>query len=609
VAPPSLGALELAVATRQGEAALTEALRILRAIDDRYGRLDGIADAGLGEALGLQRAATRFCAAFGQLILDPQAPFTPAVFEQLMGQHRWLELLFAASGYGSADHLVALLSVGEGAGRRVPKQNLARFLLLYSAASGMQLDLGEAFAADAPVTIAAALGYLASRFCFTEAGHAFRNRLLAWLPARLGQVKLGEMALFGVASPYMHCSYATLAGKHDIKAGLMAQMRRGCLEAGAPELARGAALPSSKRPTIVVTTEQFAEGHAVWRTHSRAVAALKDAFHVVGLVHAAHRSHGVDACFDEVLTYAGEGGLFGVVRDAASQILARRPAMVLHLGVGMSPVVIALASLRLAPMQAASFGHTATTRSPAIDVMILLDDFVGDAALFSERLVRLPWGAFPYALVQGVDFAAIRARGEAAREVRRRTDGRVWIALPASVMKLGPPVFDALARAAATANTELDVEVFPLGASGLGHDALKRQLATKLPGASVNEELPYEAYLERLAACDLFVSPFPYGNMNSLVDAAMVGLTGVCLDGPEAHAHADAAYFARLGLPSALAAGNVDDYVAAIVRLADDPTWLEACRASVATLSPDHPLFTSEPEAFVEAVRALVARR
>ena len=76
--------------------------------------------------------------------------------------------------------------------------------------------------------------------------------------------------------------------------------------------------------------------------------------------------------------------------------------------------------------------------------------------------------------------------------------------------------------------------------------------------------------MERLSRCDLFLCPFPYGNMNSIIDAFQLGLPGVCLDGPEAHAHADAAIFARIGLPADLGAKNVDDYIAQAVRMIDD---------------------------------------
>jgi hypothetical protein len=268
----------------------------------------------------------------------------------------------------------------------------------------------------------------------------------------------------------------------------------------------------------------------------------------------------------------------------------------------MSSFVIGLASLRLAPVQAASFGHTATTHSPRIDAMILPEDFIGDPALFSEPLAPLPPAAMPYALRDDIDFAEIGRRARAAR----RPSGPVRAAIPASVMKLGPPLFDALARAAATARTPIEYQIFALGCAGLGFEELKRRLAERLPMATAHEELPFEAYIEQLATCDFFVCPFPYGNMNSIVDAVMVGLPGVCLDGPEAHAHADVAYFHRMGLPAELATSTLDEYVAAIVRLADDPAWLAHCQAAARRLDRSHAFFQGDERLFAEAVREMI---
>jgi predicted O-linked N-acetylglucosamine transferase (SPINDLY family) len=95
--------------------------------------------------------------------------------------------------------------------------------------------------------------------------------------------------------------------------------------------------------------------------------------------------------------------------------------------------------------------------------------------------------------------------------------------------------------------------------------------------------------------------------MNSIVDAVMVGLPGVCLDGPEAHAHADIAYFRRLGLPAELATSSVETYVAAIVRLADDPDWLAYCQVAARRVGRDHAFFDGDASVLVEAVRGLVA--
>jgi len=603
-AAPNLEALERAVARRDGVAGLNEAFKILRAVDERYGRLDMIGGPAPDAERWLERIATRFCAAFGPLICDPATPLTPPAYEQLIAHHRWIELMFSASGFVSSEHLVPLLATGEGAARRVPKENLARFLLLYSAAAGMGVNLDEAANADPAAAVGAALGYLATRFCFTDAGHAFREQLVEWLPARLGQVKLGGLALQGLASPYMHCSYASSPAKHAVKAPMMAQMRRGCLEAGCREW--NAALPrrAEPRPTIVVTTENFSLHHSVWRTHSRAVRALRDRFHLVGFFYPQHLTPEVADAFDEAVPYAGEGGFLGIVRNVADEVLARAPAMVLHLGVGMSPVVIALASLRLAPVQAASFGHTATTASPTIDHMILPEDFVGDPGLFTENLVRLPAAAMPYRMRDGFDYAGVRQRGAAAA---LDPSGPLRIAVPASAMKLGPPLFDALARIAAGAGRPVAFEIFPLGCSGLGHAELVRRLSARLPMAVIHPELPYEDYLGRLGACAFFVCPFPYGNMNSIVDAALAGLPGVCLDGPEAHAHADAAYFRRMGFPEALIAADETAYVAQAIRLADDRPWLAKCRAIAAKIDARHPFFDGDERLFAAAVAALIA--
>jgi predicted O-linked N-acetylglucosamine transferase (SPINDLY family) len=280
--------------------------------------------------------------------------------------------------------------------------------------------------------------------------------------------------------------------------------------------------------------------------------------------------------------------------------------MVFHLGVGMSPHVIALASLRLAPVQAASFGHTATTRSPFIDYMILPDDFVGDPACFSETLVLVPPAAMPYAPRTDVDFEAVRAAADAAR-AERPGGGPIKIAVAASAMKLSPPFFDALARSHASARSPLEFHLFPLGCAGLGYEELKRRLGLRLPFVVVHEEQPYPAYMERLAACDFFVCPFPYGNMNSIIDAVLVGLPGVCLDGPEAHAHADVAYFERMGFPDGLATTSLDAYVAAIVRLADDPSWLTRCRAAIRAVDLDRVFFSGDESLFVAKVEELVA--
>ncbi len=344
-----------------------------------------------------------------------------------------------------------------------------------------------------------------------------------------------------------------------------------------------------------MVAENLRLGHSVHRTHSRAIASLRERFHVIGLVHPNPKATPIEQLFDECWDMEG-ADVFQLACHLANQILARKPALVFYLGVGMTPLVVALASLRLAPVQCVSFGHTATTMSDAIDHFVLPEDFVASEAVFSERVLALPKAAMP---MTPRSSAAMRGRA-------RDADGTIRIALPASTMKLNPKVFDALADIVARARTPTEVHVFPLGGVGLAHAELARVVTERIKGARVSAELPHEAYMERLNECDLFLSPFPYGNMNSILDCFQLGLPGVCLDGPEPHSHADGAFFARIGLPRELVAQSIDDYVAAAVKLIDDREWRSRCRAIVENADLDAAFFTGDAGLFCKAIADLV---
>jgi protein O-GlcNAc transferase len=80
------------------------------------------------------------------------------------------------------------------------------------------------------------------------------------------------------------------------------------------------------------------------------------------------------------------------VESAVRAIRADAPDVLIHLDVGMSGISLALASLRLAPVQCAAWGHPVTTGCNAIDHFLssaLMEPGDGDAH-YREHLVRLP---------------------------------------------------------------------------------------------------------------------------------------------------------------------------------------------------------------------------
>jgi hypothetical protein len=600
---PSLQDLERLVARRDLEQASMTALSILRAIDARYGRLDGV---DLGETAPNVSAddiarefCTRFGAAFGTLVSDPNFQLTPGGFETVMSVHRWLDIIYAISGFRGTDHLLPLIAAdGTSQSFKFTADNASRMFAVLSTNSRFGIDFEQCWRARPAVAASAFLQYISSRYVFRPRAFDFRERLLEWLPGHLDKVKLGVTALASIAEIYMHCSYAMTPKKHDIKAAIMRQMRRACLASGCPEMKTPPKVHPGDRPTIIVTAEHFTDGHAVHRTHSLATRSLRERFRLVGIIHPKSPGPPVEDYFDEIIPIP-DGGFFAVVKALAEEIIRRNPVVVFHLGVGMVSKIIALASLRLAPIQCVSFGHTATTMSPAMDHYILPEDFVGSRDRFSENVLALPAGAFP--------FVRPKVNPSSARcAPQSDTDGTIRIAVPASTMKLNPRVFRALAAIAGQTKRKVEFQFYPLASRGLAHIHLASVVAGVLPGATVYPEAPYDVYLSRLAACDLFLCPFPYGNMNSIIDAVSLGLPGVCLDGPEAHSHADAAMFARMNFPAQLVAKDIPAYVKAATRLIDDTAWRSKCRDIAANADLETAFFKGDASLFCSAIAALV---
>jgi predicted O-linked N-acetylglucosamine transferase (SPINDLY family) len=89
----------------------------------------------------------------------------------------------------------------------------------------------------------------------------------------------------------------------------------------------------------------------------------------------------------------------GSLKRWVEAICARRLDVLVYPEVGMDSMTARLASLRLAPVQACSWGHPETTGLPSIDYYLSAEDFEPEdaEAHYSERLVRLPGLGFFYA--------------------------------------------------------------------------------------------------------------------------------------------------------------------------------------------------------------------
>ncbi|EDF5515193.1 cobalt ABC transporter permease [Salmonella enterica] len=608
----SLEAFEWQAQAGEPEQACRELVFLLEQLDRHYALwgpdVQAFAPGQTPETLN-RHLCTRLAGAVTTLFSRPGFSVSDSGFIRLMNLHRWLALIFAVSSYGHGDHIIRNINA-QGGGVTDPlvlnAGNLRLFCLCYYPDSQVALQPEALWAYDRQTAVRLFFALLSPRALPTRAAHEKREALLGWLPAHLADITapdcLPEAVLHDV---YMHCSYADLADRHAIKRHIHRLVRQRLLQAPLASRLPLASPPAREKPVVAVVVEWFTSQHSIWRTHSTSMRALREHFSLVGIGVEGSTDAVTRALFDAFTEVPVATATDAVV----STLAAILPDVLYYPSVGMFPLTIHLTSLRLAPLQLMALGHPATTHSDCIDGVLVESDYLGDPACFSERVLALPEDALPYlppADTQRVlpvrrPFSRRRAAGAFPLPVR--------VAVCASVMKINPGFLDTLAEIRRRSSVPVQFCFYMGFARGLTLDYLRDAIRAVLPDAEVNAHMPVQAYQEALNSCEMFVSPFPFGNTNGLVDAVRQGLPGVCLTGPEVLSHIDEGLFRRLGLPPELTATDRETYIRATLRLIQEHTWRESLQQSLLENDPDQVLFRGHPEKFARVVRDMYAVR
>lgn len=601
----SLEAFEYLCYTRDHEGGARELVRLLQLIDRNYGKLSEQFSLSVSPAITPgeleSHVLTRLTCAITALFSDPGFSLSPGGFGQLINLQRWLSSLFAASAFINCDHILRALNLlgPDGSDYRLSEQNLVKFCLLYSPESQLPLDVDVLWAQNPSMAAALFMALMSPRFLGTPAAHSKREALLAWLPGRLEQLdSLDALPLNVLHDVYMHCSYADLPERHRIKASINVLIERKLASVNLHSVPAGVAPPRSK-PLMLVLLEWFSGGHSIYRTHSLTLQAARRDFHVVAMGYAAN----VDALgrevFDEFIELSEPDDLFACLRQIGALATSRQPEVFYMPSVGMFQITMFASNLRFAPLQVAALGHPATTASRHIDLISVEEDFVGDPACFTERLLKLPANGQPYRpSAIAVDLP----------RVTREDAGWVNIAVAATTMKLNPTFLRACQAIAVRTLHSHGKRVrfhFLVGqAQGLLFPQLVRLIERYVGDATVYPHQPYADYMGTLNRCDLFLSPFPFGNTNGIIDALTVGLPGVCKTGPQVFEHIDEGLFRRVGLPEWSIAQTHEQYVQAATRMAGDFAERSRWYRHLESSAPLEVLFRGEPHSLSEALLA-----
>ncbi|MCX7068434.1 MAG: hypothetical protein NTW85_12165 [Methylococcales bacterium] len=598
--------------SRQYELAMQELLKLLQMLDSGYGSFSENFSSCTIQAMQVNadlvdlHILTRIAAATTALFSDPEFHFSETGFIQVIQYHRWITVLFAVSPFRNSDHIIRSFNQNGpfSSPLQVDNSNLAKFCLLYSLESEIDIDPDALWQTNKLLAANLYLVLLSSRFVSSPEAHAKRETLLRWLPEKLLECGTIDQLPVGIFHDvYMHCSYSGYAGKHNIKASLNQLMRHKILELGFSDRIVPARLPATGKPVMLVVLEWFYSTHSVYRVLGKAIRKAKDHFYLIGIGEASTIDEIGKAVFDEFIERSDSGDIPALLHQI-TKIAEERDVQVLYMpSVGMTLYTMFIANLRFAPLQITTLGHSASTFAPQMDYFIIDEDFVGDEACFSEKVIKTPNDAFPFTpFVQNAD--------DWMQAPLREAPAVVEIAMVASTMKLNPDFLQTCRQIAEQSSTPVHFQFFIGAARGLVGLQVTQVVERYLgQWATVNQQQGYAYYLQQIASCDLYINPFPFGNMNGIVDLMSVGLVGVCKSGNEPHEHIDQGLFERLGLPSWLVTTTTEDYIQAALRLINNHEERLAIRNSLDGRAAINRLFEGREEIFGQLVQELHQER
>jgi predicted O-linked N-acetylglucosamine transferase (SPINDLY family) len=290
----------------------------------------------------------------------------------------------------------------------------------------------------------------------------------------------------------------------------------------------------------------------------------------------------------------GAGGL----RQWVEAILDAQPDVLIYPEIGMDPMTARLASLRLAPVQVAAWGHPETTGLPTIDYYLSGEvlEPTGAQAHYSERLVALPHlGCF----VQPSKVETVAPDfGEWGIEARTPL-----LLCPGTPFKYAPQhdwIFPEIARRLGRCRFVF----FTHWTRGLSE-----KLRLRLAGAFNRGGLAFDqyaafipwqqkpAFYQLLKRADVFLDTIGFSGFNTAVQAVECGVPIVTREGRFMRGRLASGILKQMGL-SELIAHTEEDYVALAVKLARDTEYREHIHSRIA--ASRHVLFED-----VAPIRAL----
>ncbi len=281
---------------------------------------------------------------------------------------------------------------------------------------------------------------------------------------------------------------------------------------------------------------------------------------------------------DHFIDLAAPG--FGSLDACGQRIQAEQLDILIYPELGMDAHSFLLASLRLAPVQCAGWGHPVTTGLASIDYFLSSGAAEPVAAdrHYRENLVLLDG--------LGVSYPRPVCPNSKSRRDFGLPESKTLYLCPQSLFKLHPD-FDPLLAGVLAHDADGVLVLFEADSPALTRCFLERVASVFARFAlDIRQRvvvLPYlrhPDYLEVNRLCDVMLDPPHWSGGNTALDALACGLPLVTFEGGFMRGRQSAAMLKQLGLAQ-LIARDADDYLRIAHALAHDSVWRDEVRAQL----------------------------
>lgn len=563
----TIGEFEHAVFTEEFDTAIELLIRLCAEIENKVGfATRSTLDAQNPEIIALY---TRFAAGISRILLSTHH-IDDHHYERLCIYSRNIAALFFVSGFDNAGHLIEHFQLQLQQNCQDPnslspaaKQTIKRLLICYSFFCPQDINYSVFLKLVPELSLTPFLGLFSGQALLHE--HAFMMREQFFeKAAMLTQVQPSTLPFTLIGALWMLCSYGWRRDKHKFK-GYINQLLLNWLAvnkiAHPPALADPRPRPS--KPKLLVIIEIMTSTHAMFRCYAKALAPLREKFHLLSLSPDGWLDGPAQELFDDNLTYPPEQWQahhdHNTVATLIKQIQNTQPDIIYYPSIGMNSMNVMLCNLRLAPIQCATLGHPATTCSAEMDYMLAPEEIYTPAAndLFTEKLCLFPMANFellPAINIQNIT-PCINENGNIIKIVISEVSS-----------KLNPVFLQICQSIKAGTDRHIQFHFFP-NEVGLPYEVVKKSILQYLPGSYVYSTCPASEYLELLKQGDIALSTFPFGSTNGATDVACLGIPFISLEGDEFHSRYDGYLLKELDMPPWLVCKDSDAYIRAALRL------------------------------------------